>query len=145
MADGLNRYCFTLRVAPAHLAEYRRRHASVWPEMLAALQATGWSNYSLFLRDDGLLIGYVESAIGFDELQLAMDSQEVNARWQAEMAPFFESEGGTPDAGLRLSPEVFHLEDQLKRKLRRPTVTAEVHVGRATRTRAKHTEPTGGS
>ncbi len=113
MAHGLNRYCFTLRVAPAHFAEYRRRHASVWPEMLDALQATGWSNYSLFLRDDGLLIGYVESEVGFDELQSAMESHEVNARWQAEMAPFFRSEGGAPEAGLRLSSEVFHLEDQI--------------------------------
>jgi L-rhamnose mutarotase len=29
--------------------------------MLEALRASGWGNYSLFLREDGQLIGYVTS------------------------------------------------------------------------------------
>ena len=29
--------------------------------MLEALRATGWHNYSLFLRPDGLLVGYLET------------------------------------------------------------------------------------
>ena len=70
------------------MAEYVERHRAVWPEMQEALRATGWRNYSLFLRADGLLIGYVEC----DDLaaaQAAMAATEVNTRWQAEMAPFF--------------------------------------------------------
>ena len=55
------RYCFQLQVRPDRMAEYVRRHQAVWPDMQDALRATGWRNYSLFLRDDGLLIGYVES------------------------------------------------------------------------------------
>jgi L-rhamnose mutarotase len=58
------RYCFLLRVRPERLDEYRRRHAAVWPEMLQALADTGWRN-SLFLADDGRLVGYVEA----DDLQ----------------------------------------------------------------------------
>jgi L-rhamnose mutarotase len=108
------RHCFLLRVRPEHMDEYRRRHATVWPEMLAALADTGWRNYSLFLHDDGLLVGYVEA----DDLQAslaAMAGTDVNARWQAEMAPFFVGlEGGGPDEGLVLLEEVFHLEDQLR-------------------------------
>jgi L-rhamnose mutarotase len=107
------RYCFLLRVRPDRMDEYRRRHQQVWPEMLRALRDTGWRNYSLFLRDDGLLIGYVEA----DDLQAAqagMAATAVNARWQAEMAPFFVGlNGGGPDEGLALLEEVFHLEDQL--------------------------------
>ena len=61
MIRTMARYCFQLQVRPERLAEYRERHRAVWPEMLAALRDTGWRNYSLFLRDDGLLIGYVES------------------------------------------------------------------------------------
>ena len=57
----MNRYCFTLRVRPDRLDEYRRRHEAVWPDMLRALRDSGWTNYSLFLNDDGLLIGYVEA------------------------------------------------------------------------------------
>jgi L-rhamnose mutarotase len=106
------RHCFLLRVRPERMEEYRRRHAAVWPEMLAALAETGWRNYSLFLSDDGLLVGYVEA----DDLRAslaAMARTEVNARWQDEMAPFFAGLEGGPDEGLVLLEEVFHLEDQL--------------------------------
>jgi len=106
------RYCFLLRVRPERMDEYRRRHAALWPEMLQALAEAGWRNYSLFLSDDGLLVGYVEA----DDLRAslaAMAGTEVNARWQAEMAPFFAELEGAPDEGLVLLEEVFHLEDQL--------------------------------
>ena len=51
------RYCLRGRVRPEHLSEYRRVHEQVWPEMLEALRAAGWRRYSLFLADDGTLIG----------------------------------------------------------------------------------------
>jgi len=103
------RACFSLQVRPDRLAEYRDRHRDVWPEMLDALRATGWRNYSLFLRADGLLVGYLECE-NLDAALEAMGRTEVNARWQAEMAPFFELPGGDrPDTGLRRLEEVFHL------------------------------------
>jgi L-rhamnose mutarotase len=106
----VRRICFTLQVRPERLAEYRRRHAQVWPEMLAALRDTGWRDYSLFLREDGLLVGYLVTE-DFDAALAAMDATEVNARWQAEMAPFFE--GGRPDTQMHVLDEVFNLDDQL--------------------------------
>ncbi len=83
------------------MAEYVERHQAVWPEMQDALRATGWRNYSLFLRADGLLVGYVEA----DDLaasQAAMAATDVNARWQAEMAPFFAGTRRPPDEGFPL-------------------------------------------
>ena len=107
------RVCFQLQVKPERIAEYTRRHAAIWPDMAAALKATGWNNYSLFLRPDGLLIGYFETP-SLEAAQAGMAATEVNARWQAEMGEFFvDLDGVSPDEGfLRLS-EVFHLEDQL--------------------------------
>jgi L-rhamnose mutarotase len=103
------RVCFLLQVRPDRVAEYRRRHAEVWPEMREALSATGWRNYSLFLRDDGLLVGYLECE-DFDASRAAMDATEVNARWQAEMQEFFEElDGRRSDQGMRPLEEVFHL------------------------------------
>lgn len=110
----MNRFCFQLMVAPEHLEEYRARHAAVWPEMLEALAASGWRNYSLFLRPDGLLIGYFESEGTLDEAQAAMACTEVNARWQADMAPFFVGLDGAPDAGFLVLDEVFNLDEQLQ-------------------------------
>jgi L-rhamnose mutarotase len=106
----MQRVCFLLKVRPQRLAEYRARHASVWPEMLDALRRTGWRNYSLFLRQDGLLVGYLET----DDLQAALDGMaatDVNARWQAEMAPYFEDlDGRRPDEGILPLAEIFHLD-----------------------------------
>ena len=105
----MQRVCFQLQVRPDRLEEYTRRHAAVWPDMLRALSSTGWHNYSLFLREDGLLIGYFETP----DLQAAlagMEATDVNARWQAEMAEFFELPSGErPDTGLLRLEEVFHL------------------------------------
>lgn len=109
----MNRYCFQLQVAPEHLDEYVRRHAAVWPDMLQALKASGWHNYSLFLRPDGLLIGYFESEGTLAEAQAAMARTDVNARWQADMKPFFRDLDGNPDDGFLPLTEIFHLEDQL--------------------------------
>ena len=105
----MQRICFLLKVKAELLAEYRTRHEQVWPEMLAALSATGWSNYSLFLRPDGLLVGYLETE-DFEAAVAGMAATEVNARWQAEMARFFEGlDGGAPDAAMTPLQEVFHL------------------------------------
>lgn len=99
----MERVCFLLRVRADRLDEYRARHREVWPDMLQALSESGWRNYSLFLRPDGLLVGYLECE-DFGRAQEEMDAREVNTRWQADMAPFFE-----PPGGLERLEEVFHL------------------------------------
>lgn len=105
----MQRICFCLQVKQHRLEEYKARHAAVWPEMLKALSASGWHNYSLFLRDDGLLIGYVETPDFTRALDL-MAATEVNSRWQAEMAGFFEGiPGRHADEQMQTVPEVFHL------------------------------------
>ena len=107
------RYCFNLQVRPERMAEYVQRHQAVWPDMQDALRATGWRNYSLFLRSDGLLVGYVESD-DLDASRAAMARTEVNARWQAEMAEFFTGiDGRPPDEGFELLQEVFHLPEEM--------------------------------
>jgi L-rhamnose mutarotase len=106
----MRRVCFLLRVKPDRLAEYRERHRDVWPEMLAALRETGWHNYSLFLTDGGLLVGYLETE-DFDAALAGMAEREVNLRWQASMAEFFEElESGSADTDIRPLQEVFHLD-----------------------------------
>ena len=104
----MERVCFLLRVRPDMLDEYKRRHQQVWPEMLKALSTTGWRNYSLFLRPDGLLIGYLETN-NFEESRRRMAAADVNERWQREMKPFFVHENGRADEALERMEEVFHL------------------------------------
>jgi L-rhamnose mutarotase len=108
----MTRYCFTSRVDPGHLDRYRQRHAAVWPEMLIALRDAGWRNYSLFLSETGVLVGYFE-AEDRDLAQAQIAATDVNARWQEEMAELFAGEGH-PDEGFDYLPEVFNLDDQLR-------------------------------
>lgn len=106
----MQRICFLLKVKKDRLEEYKERHKAVWPEMRQALSETGWRNYSLFLRDDGLLIGYVETP-DFQKALDGMAALEVNERWQREMLPFFESGGGLrADEQMKPLEEVFHLD-----------------------------------
>ncbi|MEU2677425.1 L-rhamnose mutarotase [Streptomyces sp. NPDC007107] len=103
----MQRVCFLLKVREDRKDEYRERHAAVWPDMLAALSKAGWHNYSLFLREDGLLVGYLETE-DFDAAREAMAATEVNARWQREMGEFFEQPEAA-DAAMVPLTEVFHL------------------------------------
>ena len=117
----MQRVCFQLQVRPERIEEYKDRHAAVWPDMVRALQASGWHNYSLFLRPDGLLIGYFETP-SLEDAQRKMAATEVNARWQAEMAGFFENLGeARPDVGFLVLEEIFNLEEQLSRHTDQPT------------------------
>jgi L-rhamnose mutarotase len=105
----MQRVCFLLKVKADRLEEYKTRHRAVWPEMLAALRETGWHNYSLFLRDDGLLVGYFETP-DLEAARAGMAGREINARWQKDMGPFFEAlDGRRPDESMVTLEEVFHL------------------------------------
>ncbi len=105
----MRRICFVLQVKPERLEEYKSRHRTVWPEMLAALRETGWNNYSLFLRRDGLLVGYLETE-DFEQARAGMAAREVNDRWQRDMAGFFvQPEGLLPDRAMDPLEEIFHL------------------------------------
>jgi len=106
----VKRIGFLLKVKPEKIPEYKQHHQNVWPEMQAALKRAGWNNYSLFMRDDGLLFGYLETD-DFDRARAEMAKREVNLRWQRDMAPFFEAlEGRRPDESMLQLEEVFHLD-----------------------------------
>lgn len=92
------RCCFLLRVRPERLAEYIEVHQHVWQDMRDALSNAGWRRYSLFLRpEDGLVVGYFESDDTAAAMR-AMEDEDVNTRWQKEMAQYFvQPNGGTPE------------------------------------------------
>jgi L-rhamnose mutarotase len=107
----MKRVGFLLKVKQDKIAEYKEHHKAVWPEMLDALRRHGWHNYSLFMRDDGLLFGYFEAEESLQASLEGMSKEEVNARWQAFMAPYFEALGGRhADEALVELEEVFHLD-----------------------------------
>ena len=112
--DGrVERVCFQLRVKPERIDEYVARHRAVWPSMLRAIERAGRRNYSLFLRGDGLLIGYYETDDDAASAR-ALAADPDTAAWEAEAAGFFRAmPGDRPDQAAPHLREVFHLEDQL--------------------------------
>lgn len=107
----MKRVGFLLKVKEDKVEAYKKEHENVWPEMKEALRRNGWHNYTLFMREDGLLFGYFETEESFEAALEGMDEEEVNARWQAAMAPYFEAPPGSrPDQNMIELEEVFHLD-----------------------------------
>ena len=81
--------CFILRLKPEFIDAYLAMHSPVWPEMLEAIRDAGWSNYTIFLRPDGTLVGYFETD-DLDRARVRMASFEVDGRWAAKSRHFFD-------------------------------------------------------
>ncbi len=107
----MNRIGFLLKIKENMIEEYKNKHDDIWPEMLEALSASGWHNYSIFMKKDGTLFGYFETQDSFEVALEKMGKTDVNERWQTMMSPFFElPEGAHADEQMIRLEEVFHLE-----------------------------------
>jgi len=100
---------FQFKVRKDRIPKYKELHEHVWPEMLDALRESGWHNYSLFMREDGLIFGYFETEESLSAAQAKMASQEVNTRWQDFMSSFTDAET-RPDENFIELEEYFHLD-----------------------------------
>ncbi len=83
----MKRYGMVLGVKPEKLAEYKRLHAAVWPQVLQLLTEAHVRNYSIFQKDE-LLFGYFE----YHGDDLAADFARMNAEpivleWYAVCTP----------------------------------------------------------
>ena len=104
----MQRIGFVMRLLAGAEDEYRRRHAAVWPEMLAELRAAGAGNYSIFLHGSDLF-GYLEVE-DLARFQSFLAASEVNARWQASMGVLIDPLTDPATGFHRQLPEVFHLD-----------------------------------
>ncbi len=88
--------------------EYEKAHREVWPEMLALLKSAGISEYSIYRRDELLILTL--RAMDFEATRSQIDKHPVNVRWQQAMAPFFAPmEGLRPGERFPMMEEVFYL------------------------------------
>ncbi len=105
----MKRVGFQFKVRQDRLAEYKEQHKHVWPDMRAALRETGWHNYTLFMRADGLIFGYFETEKDLETAQAGMADMEVNTRWQEFMSSFMDA-SARPDETFVELEEYFHLD-----------------------------------
>ena len=104
----MERVGFTMRILAGHEAEYRRRHAAVWPEMLDALKAAGCRDYTIFIRGADLF-AYLE-VDDFAAFRASMAANPVDARWQADMAALIDPLTDPATGFHERLEEVFHLD-----------------------------------
>ncbi len=98
----MERVAFRMQLKPGMRAEYRQRHDAIWPDLVAALRATGISDYSIFHdpETDSLFATLVRAP---DHGMAALPDLPVMQRWWAAMAPLM-------DVNADLSPRVVNLE-----------------------------------
>lgn len=98
-----------MQLHAGQLGEYRRRHAPIWPELEAALQAHGVCNYSIYLHPQTLqLFAYAE--IESEERWAAIAQTPVCQKWWTHMRDLMDTNADDSPASIALE-EVFHFSN----------------------------------
>jgi L-rhamnose mutarotase len=90
------RIAFRMKVHPGKIAEYRKRHDEIWPDLAQALRDAGVSDYSIWhdAETDFLFATLVRA----DDHKMAdLPKTDVNKRWWAFMQDIMDyNSDGTP-------------------------------------------------
>jgi L-rhamnose mutarotase len=99
---------FRMFLHPGQVAEYRRRHDTIWPELVELLKSAGISDYSIYLdAEHHVLFAVLRRTVahGMDDLP----RHPVMQRWWAYMADIMRSNAdGSPV--VEPLPAMFHLD-----------------------------------
>jgi L-rhamnose mutarotase len=104
----VERTCFTFTIKPGTEREYKRRHDEIWPEMVAALRASGIRNYTLFLRGREV-IAYAECEPDAETAFARMAATEVDRRWSRWFEEIIDRRFADDGTAMTV-PEVWHLD-----------------------------------
>jgi L-rhamnose mutarotase len=103
------RKAFRLRIKAGKEKDYDESHRQVWPELLEKLKEVGISRYSIFRREQDLIL--VMDVKDFDQAWNTLDRDPVNLKWQEKMSEIFEPVSGLkPGERFPMMEEVFYLE-----------------------------------
>ena len=86
-----------LKDDPALVAEYRRHHQNVWPQVLASLRESGIAHAEIYLHGTRLVMVLdVEPGFSFEEKARADAANPAVQRWETLMWTFQQALPGTP-------------------------------------------------
>jgi L-rhamnose mutarotase len=102
------KYAFKMQLNPGKLAEYKKRHDEIWPELVTLLKDAGVSDYSIYLDEDtNILFGVLWRTVRHK--MAALPEHEIMKRWWAHMADIMQTHpNNEPVAKPLLS--VFHMD-----------------------------------
>ncbi len=98
---------FTMKLHNGQLAEYKKRHDEIWPELVSLLKESGISNYSIFLDEKtNILFGVLDSSN--DEARENLPSSPIMKRWWAYMKDIMDTNPDNSPVSIPLQ-EVFYM------------------------------------
>jgi len=104
----MTRHAFKMKLKPGIIAEYKKRHDEIWPELAQELRDAGISDYSIFLDEETLTLFAVQK-LSEANTSAALPQTAIVKKWWNYMAPLMEV---NPDDSPVCSPlpEIFHLD-----------------------------------
>lgn len=107
----MKRYGQVIRLQTGARADYVRRHAKVWPEVLQMIHQCNIRNYSIFLKDDTLFAYFEYAGDNFEADMARMAADPKTQEWWTIMKPMQQPvptrKEGEWWAGME---EVFHTD-----------------------------------
>src|ERR1041385_3276408 len=104
----MTRHAFKMKLKPGNVAEYKKRHDEIWPELSRELRNAGISDYSIFLDEDTLTLFAVQK-LSDGNTAAALPKSPIVRKWWDYMAPLMEVQPDDEPVSKPLT-EVFHLE-----------------------------------
>lgn len=97
-----------MKLKPGVVAEYKKRHDEIWPELSRAIRAAGISDYSIFLDEETLTLFGVQKQTDNNTAN-DLPNHPIVRKWWARMSPLMEmNPDNSPLCGdLK---ELFHLD-----------------------------------
>ena len=107
----MKRYGQVIQVRPEKLDEYKRLHASVWPDVLKMIAQCNIRNYSIFHRDGLLFACFEYVGEDFDADMAKMAADPTTQEWWSVCKPCQQPvPTASPDEWWADMEEVFHCD-----------------------------------
>jgi len=83
-----DRVLFVRDLDPARIADYRRDHDNVWPELVALYKRCGINEVSCFIGGSRLAVFFETDPAVFPKMREVLAADPIEQKWQAAMAKY---------------------------------------------------------
>jgi L-rhamnose mutarotase len=105
---GTKRTGFKMKLLPGFREEYIKRHAEIWPGLVALLKKEGIGNYSIFLDEETNVLYAYQEQTG-DSSSQDLGSTEIVKKWWKYMSDIMETNADNSPVTVPLE-QVFYME-----------------------------------
>ena len=104
----MKRVAFKMQLNQGEVTEYKKRHDEIWPELIAELENSNISDYSIFFDEETHILFAVQKKEG-EEQTGDNTVSDIVQKWWDMMADIMET---NPDNSPVVKPlvEVFHMD-----------------------------------